>query len=123
MHKSKNIEVTLVAEKKLIESIYYGSFSCYWWVPRNESAINTEFIPIRVGQKTCTFLNGREFIVRVVVGNKGSAKQPGYCCESGTFSSNVEIQLQKLFQICMCKFFKLKQENQALWLLAMIIQI
>jgi len=25
-----------------------------------------------------------------VVGNKESAKHPGYCCESETFSSNVE---------------------------------
>jgi hypothetical protein len=105
MSKCKNTEVTLVAAGKLIESIHYGPFSRYWWVPR---ATNTEFIPIRVGQKTRTFLNGREFIVRVVVGNKESIKHPGYCCESETFSSNVENSPSEAVSSLYAKIFQNK---------------
>lgn len=108
MLKSKNIEVTLIAVGKLIESIHYGPFSRYWWVSRSESATNTKLIPIRVGQKTRTFLNGREFIIRVVVGNKESAKQPGYCCESGTFSSNVENSASEAVSSLYAQIFQTK---------------
>ena len=105
MSKSKNIEVTLVAAGELVESIYYGPFSRYWWNLRSESTTTTELIPIRVGQKTRTFLNRREFIVRVVVGNKESA---GYCCDQGHFRVMWKIQLRKFVR---AKIFRLKQES------------
>ncbi|CAG8696234.1 11051_t:CDS:2, partial [Rhizophagus irregularis] len=57
-------------------------------------------IHIRAGQKTRTFINGQEFVVRAVIGNKESVKNPGFCCESRTFSS---ILFQKLFQVFMNK--------------------
>lgn len=107
MSKRKNIEVTLVSAGKLIESIHYGPFSRYWWTSQSENTAEP-LIPIRVGQKTRTFLNGQEFIVRVVAGNKESAKHPGYCCESGTFSSNVENSVSEAVSSLYAQIFQNK---------------
>jgi hypothetical protein len=93
MPRQQNISVSLVSTGKLTENIHYGPFSRYWWTPNSGNATSEaerQLIPIRVGQKTRIFLNNREFIVRVVVGNKESPNHPGYCCESGEFSSDVE---------------------------------
>ena len=93
MPKQQNIKVTLVSTGKLLENIHYGPFSRYWWTSKSGNATSeteNKLIPIRVRQKTRIFLNKREFIIRIVVGNRESPKRPGYCCESGEFSSNVE---------------------------------
>jgi hypothetical protein len=93
MPKQQKTQVTLVSAGKLLVDTHYGPFSRYWWTSKSgnlTSETENQLIPIRVGQKTRIFLNEREFVVRVVVGNKESPKRPGYCCESGEFSSNVE---------------------------------
>ena len=71
MSKHINVSVTLVALGLVVEHLHYGPHSHFWWHDYSSSTrSNSKYlVPIRVGQKTRVFLNGREFLVRVIVGN------------------------------------------------------
>ena len=46
--------------------------------------------PIRVGMKTQVEINGKFFIMRIVIGNKFDLNQPGYTCQCNSNSSEIE---------------------------------
>ena len=51
-----------------MENLHYGPYTRFWW--HDYSSCNSKhLVLIRVGQKTRVFLNGREFLFCVVVGN------------------------------------------------------
>src|SRR5437660_5101785 len=46
--------------------------------------------PIHVGMKTQVEINGKNFIMRILEGNKFDVNQPGYTCQCDSDSSEVE---------------------------------
>jgi len=105
MSKHINILVTLVALGLIVENLHYGSHSRFWW-HNHSSSISNHLVPIRVGQKTRVFLNEREFLVRVIVGNSENPWFPGWVCESGEYSSNIEMSSTKAISSLYSQIFK-----------------
>ncbi|CAG8844693.1 45573_t:CDS:1, partial [Gigaspora margarita] len=89
MSKHINASVTLLALGSIVNDLHYGPYFCFWWHNHSNSNLK-HLIPIRVGQKTRAFLNGREFLISVVVENSESLWLPGWVCESDEYSSNAE---------------------------------
>ncbi|RHZ82503.1 hypothetical protein Glove_109g384 [Diversispora epigaea] len=61
----------------------------YWWYTitiENEILL----VPICLGMTIATILNEQKFILRVVQGHSRHSQRPGYCCQAGVLSSNVE---------------------------------
>ncbi|CAG8789854.1 21206_t:CDS:2, partial [Gigaspora margarita] len=74
----------------------------------NHSNSNLKYlIPIRVGQKTCAFLNRREFLISVVVGNSISLWLPEWVCESDKYLSNTKISSTKAIFSIYSQIFKI----------------
>jgi hypothetical protein len=98
MQKQKEYSVSLISAGKLIESLHYGPYAREWWLarPTNDNTANIPFYPIRLGMKTLTTINKRDFIITVVQGNTEDTTdpnynefQPGYICRSEGLCSNV----------------------------------
>jgi hypothetical protein len=47
--------------------------------------------PICIGMKTQFVLNNKNFILRVIKGNKFNASHPGYCCQCDEISGAICI--------------------------------
>ena len=86
MSKTRFIPVTLLNKGALISELHYGPFSRYWW----QSSDNEKVFPIRIGQRIVTNLNGHDFYVEIVHGNKENCHLPGYICETKTARSAKE---------------------------------
>ena len=68
MTKDKNYDVSLVSVGTIDSELHFGPFSHEWWIVCNQEI---EFlIPIRLHMKVVVFLNGRNFILTVMKGNK-----------------------------------------------------
>ncbi|RHZ88404.1 hypothetical protein Glove_23g270 [Diversispora epigaea] len=89
MTKRNKSKPTLLSCGSLIPSLHYGPFSRDWWYT---TTIENEIplVPIRLGMKIAIILKEQKFILRVVQGYSRHSQQPGYCCQAGIFSSNVE---------------------------------
>ncbi|CAB4430241.1 unnamed protein product [Rhizophagus irregularis] len=89
MPKHRSIAVSLVDLGSIVEEFHYGPYSRFWWKMSTDKE-NATFFPLRVGQKTKTCLNSRDFFVTIVVGNKNHAFLPGYLCQSDAYISQIE---------------------------------
>ncbi|CAG8628909.1 247_t:CDS:2, partial [Diversispora eburnea] len=89
MTKRNKTNATLLSCGSLIPDLHYGPFSRDWWYT---TTIENEvlLVPIRLGMIITTTINGQKFILRVVQGHPKHLQQPGYCCQAGVLSSNVE---------------------------------
>jgi len=67
---------------------------------------NVSFFPLRIGQKTKTCLNNRDFFVTIVVGNKNDVAAPGYLCQSDTFISQIENDPSKAITSIYARIFE-----------------
>ncbi|CAG8813823.1 25268_t:CDS:2, partial [Gigaspora margarita] len=105
MSKHINTSVTLLALGSIVDNLHYGPYSCFWWYDHSNSNLKY-LIPICVGQKTCAFLNGRKFLISVVVGNSESLWLPGWVCELGEYSSNAEMLSTKAVSSIYSQIFK-----------------
>ncbi|CAB4387106.1 unnamed protein product [Rhizophagus irregularis] len=76
MPKHRSIAVSLVDLGSIVEEFHYGPYSRFWWKMSTDKE-NATFFPLRIGQKTKTCLNSRDFFVTIVVGNKNNAFLPG----------------------------------------------
>ncbi|CAH1760750.1 9477_t:CDS:2 [Entrophospora sp. SA101] len=81
MSKIHCILVTLLNKGALISDLHYEPFSHYWW----QSSDNEKVFPICIGQRIVTHLNGHDFYVEIVHGNKENCHLPGYSCETKDF--------------------------------------
>jgi len=104
MSKHINVSVSLVALGLIVENLHYGPHSRFWWHANINKPNN--LVLIRVGQKTRVFLNGRAFLVHVVVGNNENPLFPGWVCESGEYSSDIETSSTKAVSSLYSKIFK-----------------
>src|SRR5687768_2285780 len=89
MTKRNKTSATLLSCGSLIPNLHYGPFSRSWWYT---TTIENEIllVPIRLGMTIATILNEQKFIIRVVQGHSSHSQQPGYCCQAGALSSNIE---------------------------------
>ena len=77
--------VILVETGLLVENLHYGPFSRYWWEFPSISDSNTySQFPIRVGQKTKSHLNGRDFYITIQTPSSDQIL-PEYYCQSDDF--------------------------------------
>ncbi|CAB4401449.1 unnamed protein product [Rhizophagus irregularis] len=67
MPKHRSIAVSLVDLGSIVEEFHYGPYSRFWWKMSTDKE-NATFFPLRIGQKTKTCLNSRNFFVTIVVG-------------------------------------------------------
>ncbi|CAG8702028.1 17504_t:CDS:1, partial [Funneliformis caledonium] len=66
--KCKSYSTTLLIAGKTVSEIHYGPFSYTWWIT-SERNINNQIkllVPINLGMKTLTKLNGCNFIITVL---------------------------------------------------------
>src|SRR5436190_15927218 len=98
MPKQKEYSVTLISAGELVDILHYGPYAREWWLarPTSDNMANTPFSPIRLGMKTLTTINNRDFIITVVQGNTEDITdpdynefQPGYICQSEGLRSDV----------------------------------
>ena len=83
MTKDKNYDVSLVSVGTIDSELHFGPFSHEWWIVCNQEM---EFlVPIRLHMKVVVFLNGHDFILTVVKGNKEHSERPGYICTCESF--------------------------------------
>lgn len=83
MSKPHSISVTLLNPGYLVDDLHYDYSSRNWWQPNKKNI----FFPICVGQRTKVHLNGCDFYINIVCGNKESPFFPGYVCETDTMCS------------------------------------
>ncbi|RIB11931.1 hypothetical protein C2G38_2202150 [Gigaspora rosea] len=89
MSKRSKTNIILLSSGTLVYNLHYGPFFRYWWYSTTiENKI--QLVPIRLGMTISIFLNGQEFIIRIVQGHSNHLQQPGYYCQAGKFSSNIE---------------------------------
>ena len=99
------VHVTLIEVGSLVENLHYGPFSRYWWEVPSISDSNTyPQFPIRVGQKTKTCLNERDFYITIPISTSGHML-PEYCCQSDdvfvietSATKAISKTYQKIFQ-------------------------
>ncbi|CAB4413916.1 unnamed protein product [Rhizophagus irregularis] len=83
MTKEKNYDVFLVSVGTIDSELHFGPFSYEWWIVCNQEI---EFlVPIRLHMKVVALLNGHDFILTVVKGNKEYSEQSGYICTCESF--------------------------------------
>src|SRR2546425_11100468 len=83
MTKEKNYNVSLVSVGTIDLKLHFGPFSYEWWIVCNQEM---EFlVPIRLHMKVIAFLNGHNFILMVMKGNKEHSEQLGYLCTCESF--------------------------------------
>ncbi|CAG8754573.1 1317_t:CDS:1, partial [Gigaspora rosea] len=80
-------KVTLISRGEIIQNLHFGPHTKDWWIsrPTNNDATYTHLYPVRLGMKTLTTINQRDFIVTVVQ----NGFEPGYLCQSEALQSNV----------------------------------
>ncbi|CAB4375501.1 unnamed protein product [Rhizophagus irregularis] len=105
MPKHRSITVNLVDIGSIIEAFHYGPYSCYWWKTSTDKE-NVTFFPLRVGQKTKTCLNNRDFFVTIVIGNRNSTYLPGYLCQSDSYVSQIESDPSKAISSVYAQIFE-----------------
>ena len=77
---TKSYSTTLLTAGKIIPEIHYGPFSYEWWIA-SERNINDQIkllVPINLGMKTLTKLNGRDFIITVLESDIGTSSGSRY---------------------------------------------
>ncbi|CAG8622335.1 8620_t:CDS:2 [Funneliformis caledonium] len=92
---SKSYSTTLLTAGKTVSEIHYGPFSYAWWIA-SERNINNQIkllVPINLGMKTLTKLNGRNFIITVLEPDIGTSPGPRY---QATCESKHRTQVKKL---------------------------
>ncbi|UZO17067.1 uncharacterized protein OCT59_008429 [Rhizophagus irregularis] len=72
----------------------------------NYNKENGTYFPLRVGQKTKTCLNNRDFYITIVVGNKNNVAVPGYLCQSDTYISQIENDPSKAISTVYAQIFE-----------------
>jgi hypothetical protein len=101
---SKSYLTTLLTAGKTVSEIHYGPFSYAWWTV-DERNINDQIkllVPINLGMKTLTKLNGRDFIITVLEPDIGTSPGPRYqaTCDSkhSEICSNSSAAITSLYQ-------------------------
>ncbi|CAB4382380.1 unnamed protein product [Rhizophagus irregularis] len=97
--------LSLVDFGSIIEEFHYGPYSRYWWKITTDKENGTYF-PLRVGQKTKTCLNNRDFYITIVVGNKNNVAVPEYLCQSDTYISQIENDPSKAISTVYAQIFE-----------------
>ncbi|CAG8472203.1 14177_t:CDS:1 [Funneliformis caledonium] len=105
MPKHRPIAVTLVDLGSIVEEFHYGPYSRFWWKTSTDKE-NTTFFPLRIGQKTKTCLNNRNFFVTIVVGNKNHVFLPGYLCQSDAYIGQIENDPSKAISSVYTQIFE-----------------
>ena len=83
MIKEKNYDVSLISAGTIDSELHFGPFSYEWWIVCNQEI---EFlVSIHLHMKVVAFLNGHDFILTVVKGNKEYSERPGYICTCESF--------------------------------------
>ncbi|PKK61647.1 hypothetical protein RhiirC2_791510 [Rhizophagus irregularis] len=78
MVKEKNYDVSLISAEIIDSELHFRPFSYKWWIVCNQEI---EFlVSICLHMKVVVFLNGHDFILTVVKGNKEYSEQPEYIC-------------------------------------------
>ena len=102
-----NLSVQLLSSGIIDPDLHYGIHAKAWWFQASKDSNNIFFWnPICIGMKTQFVLNNKNFILRVIKGNKFNASHPGYCCQCDEISGEVESNptdavsnlYQKIFQ-------------------------
>ena len=87
MTKRQQATPRLVSIGSIVPRLHYGTFSREWWF--NIKNVK-ELYPIRIDMSIITELNGIQFYLKVVEGNKNNAHLPGYFCQASGLSSDIE---------------------------------
>ena len=86
-----NLSVQLLSSGIIDPDLHYGIHAKAWWFQASrDSNIIFFWNPICIGMKTQFVLNNKNFILRVIKGNKFNASHPGYCCQCDEISGEVE---------------------------------
>ncbi|RIB08222.1 hypothetical protein C2G38_2045345 [Gigaspora rosea] len=103
MTKHKKYVVTLISPRNIIQDLHFGSFSRNWWLScADDSSTCLSLYPIRVGMKTLTTINNKDFIITVVRNNEF---KPGYICQSdGIYSEICENSTIAITSVYQCIF-------------------
>lgn len=80
----------LVSIGSIVPRLHYGTFSCEWWLIKTNNENVEELYPIRIDMSIITELNGIQFYLKVVEGNKNNTHLPGYFCQANGLSSEIE---------------------------------
>src|SRR5436190_53841 len=103
-----NVDVILIEVGTLVKDLHYGPFSRYWWEVPSVSDLNISRFPIRVGQKTKTRLNERDFYITIHVSTSNKVLPEYYCQSDDIFV--VETSATKAISKAYQKFFELKRD-------------
>ena len=102
-----NVDVILIEVGTLVKDLHYGPFSRYWWEVPSVSDLNIcSRFPIRVGQKTKTRLNERDFYITIHVSTSNKVL-PEYYCQSDDVLA-VETSATKAISKAYQKIFRTK---------------
>ncbi|CAB4385812.1 unnamed protein product [Rhizophagus irregularis] len=106
MGKSKEYVTTLISEGQIVESLHFGPFCHNWWLvrPINKNSTHTLLLPIRLGMKSHTVLNKRNFII-TVVNDAERPNFPGFLCYSKENQSGVCSSPTEAINTCYEKVF------------------
>ena len=105
MPKHRSVTVNLVDLGSVVEEFHYGPYFRYWWKISTDKE-NVPYFPLRIGQKTKTCLNNRNFFVTIVVGNKSNVAMPGYLCQGDTYISQIENDPSKAISSIYAQIFE-----------------
>ncbi|RIB20250.1 hypothetical protein C2G38_2179769 [Gigaspora rosea] len=87
MTKYKKYVVTLILPGNIIQDLHFGAFSRNWWLSRpDDNSTCLSLYSIRVGMKTLTTINNKDFIITVVQNNEF---KPSYICQSDGIYSKI----------------------------------
>ena len=82
-----NLSVQLLSSGIIDPDLHYGIHAKAWWFQASRDSNNIFFWnPICIGMKTQFVLNNKNFILRVIKGNKFNASHPGCCCQCDEIS-------------------------------------
>ncbi|RIB16888.1 hypothetical protein C2G38_2188818 [Gigaspora rosea] len=105
MPKHKKYIVILISSGNIVQELHFGSFSRNWWLSRpNDNSSCLLLYPIRIGMKTLTTINNKDFIIPVV--QKNNEFKPGYICQSdGIYSKICESSTMAITSVYQRIFF------------------
>ena len=88
-----NLSVQLLSSGIIDPDLHYGIHAKAWWFQASRDSNNIFFFwnPICIGMKTQFVLNNKNFILRVIKGNKFNASHPGCCCQCDEISGAICI--------------------------------
>ncbi|CAB5380689.1 unnamed protein product [Rhizophagus irregularis] len=87
--KPRLLPVFLENSGLLVNELYYGPYSRFWWDFSTEN--NVANFPIRLNQQVKVFLNGNDFFLTV---KKGAGNLPEYHCKRGVNHEPVQYSSQ-----------------------------